>query len=136
MTPILSELDRELYGLSVRPDIDRKTRALILAAGALQAGAKTLAEVCGLLANPNLEGFNLPDETGAHCGAQLVRLYGAAPDTACDSCAFRLGTVPNQCSATIMDAIQCSVTGEAFFCHRTGLVCEGWKEGQRRKAMG
>jgi hypothetical protein len=50
----------------------------------------------------------------------------------CKSCAFRRGTIPNQCADTLADAIKCVMEHVPFLCHEhpagskpTGL-CAGW----------
>ena len=51
------------------------------------------------------------------------------PDERCSTCAFRKGTLPNQCADTICDALKCVVEREPFYCHdkgRKGRVCHGW----------
>jgi hypothetical protein len=51
------------------------------------------------------------------------------PDERCATCAFRLGTVPNQCGDTLSDALKCVVEKEPFYCHdkkRKGFPCHGW----------
>lgn len=59
--------------------------------------------------------------------ADLVR-EGEADDR-CKSCAFRLGTVPNGCLQTQLDALKAVVEDKLFMCHqqdRVGKVCHGW----------
>ncbi len=59
--------------------------------------------------------------------ADLVR-EGEA-DERCKSCAFRLGTVPNGCLQTQLDALKAVVEDKLFMCHqqdRVGKVCHGW----------
>lgn len=75
---------------------------------------------------------------GRAVGAQLVRLTEKAikalaaegePDERCKSCAFRLGTVPNGCPQTQMDAVKAVIEGVPFNCHqhdRLGQSCHGW----------
>ncbi len=132
MRGILSELEIEMYRLSVVPDLTPKARALIIAAGAVQSGKCTLEEAKGLLMNPNFEGLNMPTESGAAAGKMLANLFGDA-EACCKSCAYRAGTIPNQCPSTIMDALECASTGEPFYCHNTGQPCEGWKATQKAK---
>jgi hypothetical protein len=49
------------------------------------------------------------------------------PDPRCDTCVFRLGTVPNGCLQTQMDASKSVGEGIPFRCHeRKGEVCPGW----------
>lgn len=58
---------------------------------------------------------NFPSIEGAIEGAKLARKPAKGM---CDSCAFRLGTVPNQCLPTIADANQALGTIAAqFMCH-------------------
>lgn len=75
---------------------------------------------------------------GKALGEQLARITDPAiralavegePDERCRSCAFRLGTVPNGCPQTQMDAIKCVVEDIPFLCHqhdRKGWPCHGW----------
>lgn len=75
---------------------------------------------------------------GRAMGFQLVRLTEPAiaemvregeADERCKSCAFRLGTVPNGCLQTQMDALKAVVEDKLFVCHqhdREGKVCHGW----------
>lgn len=76
--------------------------------------------------------------TSIEAGKQLARLADRAlgrvaetgePDERCATCAFRSGTLPNQCADTISDAVKCVVEGETFYCHekgRMGRPCYGW----------
>lgn len=74
---------------------------------------------------------NLPTPEGAELGRELARLADSAyassgRDTRCEDCAFRLGTTPNQCAPTLMDAIKCVAEGVPFNCHVTDRPCGGW----------
>ena len=46
----------------------------------------------------------------------------------CETCACRLGTVPNGCLQTQMDFLKSAVEGKPFFCHSpsNGSLCTGW----------
>jgi hypothetical protein len=82
---------------------------------------------------------NEPSGVGRALGRELARLADveAAKDPGaperCRDCAFRLGTRPNGCATTVMDALKCAVEGEAFYCH-LGVAdgeepkrpCAGW----------
>jgi hypothetical protein len=90
------------------------------------------------------EGFerNIPTPEGRALGAQLARFFDLEypkakakfPSIAerCKSCAFRLGTFPNGCLETSLDALRCSVSGEPFYCHmdmedgKPTKLCAGW----------
>ena len=75
---------------------------------------------------------------GRAAGEQIVRMTEPAiaalaadgePDERCKSCAFRIGTVPNGCIQTQLDALKCVVEGVPFCCHqedRRGHPCHGW----------
>lgn len=75
---------------------------------------------------------------GKAAGFQLVRLTEPSiarleregePDERCKTCAFRLGTVPNGCAQTQLDALKAVVEGVPFLCHqadRDRLPCHGW----------
>ena len=80
---------------------------------------------------------NRPTEEGRLLGKELARLTDKAeleavakfPNTTvrCRTCAFRLGTVPNGCPGTVMDALKCVMEGTQFNCHEdTSLPCMGW----------
>lgn len=83
-------------------------------------------------------GKNLPTPEGQEAGAHMVRMAEPAiaemeahgfPDERCSTCAFRLGTLPNGCPGTVMDAMKCGMEGEPFYCHdrrRLGEKCHGW----------
>jgi hypothetical protein len=86
---------------------------------------------------------NRPSPEGAALGEQMARLCDVEkekqaerfPDQLprCDECAFRLGTLPNGCAETQMDALKCVLERVPFFCHK-GLkdgdepkqLCRGW----------
>lgn len=84
--------------------------------------------------------LNEPTPEGAALGRELARLCDGeeargAPTVRkrCDDCAFRLGTVPNQCPSTLMNAVKCIAERDEFFCHRAfdaegepRLVCAGY----------
>jgi hypothetical protein len=81
---------------------------------------------------------NMPTPEGREIGANMVRLTEPAvaelaaqgeADERCATCAFRLGTFPNGCPETVMDAMKCGMEGEPFYCHdkhRIGDTCHGW----------
>ncbi len=73
---------------------------------------------------------------GREIGANLVRLTEPVilsvqkegeEDDRCPTCAFRLGTVPNGCPQTMLDAVKAVIEGVPFMCHhKKGNVCHGW----------
>lgn len=84
---------------------------------------------------------NVPTPEGRILGEQIARLTEVDlaerrkrfPNHAepCGTCAFRRGTYPNGCLATVMDALKCVVEGNTFYCHehRKGKPlepCTGW----------
>ena len=85
---------------------------------------------------------NAPTPEGREAGAHLVRLTEPAvqqladdgeADERCATCAFRLGTFPNGCPETVLDALKCVMEGEPFYCHdkkRLGETCHGWFAGR------
>lgn len=75
---------------------------------------------------------DMPDDGAAEAGRQMVEFLWSSEEC-CDSCAYRAGTIPNQCAGTIMDALGCAASGEPFYCHNTGQICEGWKATQKKK---
>ncbi len=77
---------------------------------------------------------NVPSSEGELAGAELARrtvfLPGVDP---CHDCAFVKGTVPNRCLPTVVDALECVVGGEPFYCHHHAAdgggpapPCAGW----------
>jgi len=86
---------------------------------------------------------NRPTPEGRMLGTQLARLADEAeaesitrfPDTRvrCRTCAFRAGTIPNGCLATVMDALKCVMEDIQFSCHEhTSEPCMGWMEAANR----
>lgn len=80
---------------------------------------------------------NRPSLEGALLGKELARLADKAESEAvqkypntkvrCKTCAFRLGTVPNRCVVTVMDALKCVMEQVPFFCHENrDEPCMGW----------
>lgn len=62
------------------------------------------------------EKINMPNILGALNG--LVLVPGIDPAPLCHGCAFRKGSIANQCMPTTMDAELCSEPGEQpFMCH-------------------
>lgn len=94
---------------------------------------------------------NLPSPEGAKMGAQLARFTDLAVkellvkfpnhQDRCGTCAFRLGTIPNQCVLTVMDALKAVCQQEPFMCHEhVGEPCNGWiilafKDGAESKTV-
>jgi hypothetical protein len=86
--------------------------------------------------------LNRPTPLGIELGKQLARFADAAEaeqkksfpnlKERCKTCAFRLGTIPNGCSETLMDALKCVMEFHDFMCHETMHngepqgVCQGW----------
>ncbi|GLK86716.1 hypothetical protein [Ancylobacter defluvii] len=63
------------------------------------------------------EKVNLPTIFGALLGVQLARVPQDNP-AMCGSCAFRRGSIANQCTSTVIDAGETLGPGEpAFLCH-------------------
>lgn len=82
---------------------------------------------------------NVPTPEGRQLGAQLARLadkseaemlaeQGMAP-VRCKSCAFRLGTFPNGCPTTVMDALKCVMEAVPFYCHCSPRNQQGFHSG-------
>lgn len=74
---------------------------------------------------------NEPSPEGAELAAELARFADAeyvktGRDTRCETCAFRLGTVPNQCLATVANALKSAVEKDPFLCHESDRPCGGW----------
>lgn len=82
---------------------------------------------------------NRTTPAGRELGAEMVRLTAPViaqlvaegePDDRCSSCAFRLGTVPNGCPQTQLDAFKAVMEGVLFTCHMDPSphprACHGW----------
>jgi hypothetical protein len=89
---------------------------------------------------------NQPTPEGRALGRELARLAeiaiadckasGIELPERCASCAFRLGTFPNGCPETVLDAIDCIATDTPFLCHhhkkgQPAHQCAGWLASQR-----
>lgn len=74
------------------------------------------------------EGEQLGRESARLIAPAIERLIAEGePDERCASCAFRLGTVPNGCVQTQMDAIKAAIEGVEFRCHVGDKpICHGW----------
>ncbi len=83
------------------------------------------------------EKINMPTVLGALIGMQLVE--GIDADALCHGCAFRRGSIANQCQPTTIDAATCVQPGEpAFMCHerldgagQPEVACRGWAQLRR-----
>ena len=85
---------------------------------------------------------NRPTPEGRVLGEQMARMADHAEEEQakmfpnqrkrCGTCAFRRGTVPNGCVATLMDAVKCIGENATFFCHEKPHdsapmePCMGW----------
>lgn len=77
---------------------------------------------------------NRPTELGREAGKHLARFCDQEEQKRmtlrprCTTCAFRAGTLPNGCAATVLDALKCSMEDKPFACHesKTGDLCAGW----------
>lgn len=127
--PIMNNLDREILKIAAQPGLCREARAMVLAAGATQAGKVSLEHAVKMLMEPDMPGINLPCPEGAEMGAELARLVGECPGQ-CDTCGFKAGTVPNQSPTTVTEALDCAMTGAVFLCHDDGKPCRAWKKTQ------
>lgn len=77
-------------------------------------------------------------DAGKAIGEQVARVTDKAiarlvsqglEDQRCNSCAFRLGTVPNGCPQTQLDALKAVAEGVDFMCHQSpgnSEHCFGW----------
>jgi hypothetical protein len=82
---------------------------------------------------PTPEGRALGEQLARLTEVELAKLKPKFPNHAepCGTCAFRRGTYPNGCLATVMDALKCVVENHDFMCHehRKGepmTPCTGW----------
>jgi len=58
------------------------------------------------------------------------------PDERCKTCAFRLGTVPNGCLQTQLDALKAVLENVPFMCHqKKNNVCYGWYAARQAPAV-
>lgn len=79
---------------------------------------------------------NRPCADGERLGVQLAKFASVELEKAkakypnhkepCKTCAFRLGTVPNRCASTGMDALKCVMERTEFHCHEEDRPCVGW----------
>jgi len=69
------------------------------------------------------EKINMPTLDGALAGVKLAN--SVDPRGACHGCAFRLGSVANQCPSTTMDAVWCQTDVHRFMCHARGVLDDG-----------
>lgn len=66
---------------------------------------------------------NRPSIAGAKLGRKLSQMadesFALFPDALgrCRTCAFRLGTYPNRCWQTVVDAFGCLDINDPFHCH-------------------
>lgn len=101
--------------------------------------AKDLLVLHGHVWPHEAERVNMPCVLGALNG--IVLAAGINPGPLCGGCAFRAGTVANQCLPTTEDADYCSTPGERpFLCHEAVdehgnaiSACRGFA--QRRAAL-
>lgn len=76
-----------------------------------------------------MDELNRPTPEGIALGKELARLTDRAEAEVrarfpkakerCGTCAFRLGTIPNGCVETVMDALKCALEYRTFDCHET-----------------
>jgi hypothetical protein len=91
---------------------------------------------------PSRQGELLGRELARLTDNSLTRLFPNAPDRRCRSCAFRLGTYPNHCWQTVVDAFGCVDSGETFHCHERiddddcPEVCAGYLIAEAAAAQG
>jgi hypothetical protein len=69
------------------------------------------------------EKINMPTLLGALAGVVLANQVD--PKGACHGCAFRLGSVANQCPSTTLDAQWCQTDVHQFMCHARGVLPDG-----------
>jgi len=94
--------------------------------------------------HPNqAERINLPTILGAALGAKNA--INADTSVICEGCAFRLGSVANQCVSTQADVRYVELEGDSrFLCHMNGLdesgnptkACPGWAKFQKGGGTG
>lgn len=133
-----------LYGLVTRDGFDGLVKLFaqfIGLANSVSANAKDQAEQLlvelGDVHPYTAEKINMPCVLGALQGARLV--HGIDPSNLCRGCAFRHGSIANQCLPTTLDADQCSEPGEhAFLCHEVlspsgeaTQACKGFAQARR-----
>lgn len=69
------------------------------------------------------EKVNMPSLLGALNGVTLANQVN--PKGACHGCAFRLGSIANQCHSTTLDAQWCQTDVHRFMCHARGVLPDG-----------
>ncbi len=103
--------------------------------------AKPIYSVNEIIGAPERQRNRVTPE-GTELGRHMARLIAPVierleregePDERCNSCAFRLGTVPNGCPQTQMDALKAVMEHTPFLCHQSPKVkgkytklCHGW----------
>ncbi len=88
----------------------------------------------GMSDMPALKVPNLPTPEGRALGVELARICDGEAERRtdvperCATCAFRAGTYPNGCAATLMNATKCVAERVPFFCHECpGNLCSGFR---------
>jgi hypothetical protein len=82
---------------------------------------------------PSPEGYALGKEIARLCDqeeAKQAKMLRPTIPERCRTCAFRGGTIPNGCGATLLDAMHCIIEGLDFHCHehgRTDQLCAGFQ---------
>lgn len=56
----------------------------------------------------------------------LTLKNGKEMNPMCVGCAFKLGTVANNKTRTVLTAVKCVLAEEPFYCHEKPHVCNGW----------
>lgn len=102
---------------------------------------RTVAEVNHGMPPSVSEKINLPDLVGALMGISIAS--GIDQDKVCESCAFRLGSIPNQCSSTVNDVFYCAEGDSDFMCHenigddgKCTRACKGYAQYLKQQKQG
>jgi len=95
--------------------------------------ARTMVDVFGGTHPNQSEKINMPDLPGALTG--IVMASAVDQEKTCETCAFRLGSIPNQSSSTMSDVLSCVDGEDDFMCHETigedgecGRTCKGYAQ--------
>ena len=126
----MTDLEAAILTLAAHPHLCREARALVMCAYGTQAGGTSLADAVRLLQEPGLPKLNLPSDDGRCMGEHLARMTGPV-EGQCDSCGYKLGTIPNQSLTTVETALACTMSGEPFLCHQDGKPCRAWVHTQQ-----
>ncbi len=110
---------REFFGMKGAPSLIDVFAQFIGLANSVAANAREHAELIAIMNGMHYisaEKINMPSIVGALMGLVIAAEISAEP--LCHGCAYRRGSVANQCLPTVLDATDCVHPGEvSFMCH-------------------